>query len=122
MSWKPLSLGLGVFSIALGLAELLAPRKITEALDAQGSERLVQGFGVREIAAGAALIKAPAHSARVWSRVAGDALDLAALGLAARKSPSNTLAWSALAFVAGVTLVDVLTARGLDRETATFFT
>lgn len=122
MIWKPLSFGLGLFSIALGVAELLMPQKITEALDAEGHEGLVRGFGMREIAAGAALLQAPAHSTRVWGRVAGDAMDLAALGLAARNSPRNTVVWSAIAFVAGVTLVDVLTARGLDNQTATAFT
>jgi hypothetical protein len=122
MSWKPVSLGLGLFSIALGAVELFAPRRITQALDAGGHEGLVKGFGVREIAAGAALLQAPAHSTRVWGRVAGDALDLAALGFAARNSPRNTLVWSAIAFVAGVTLVDVLTARGLDAEAGKAFT
>ena len=40
------------FSIGLGLAELVAPRALTRALGAEGHETMVQGFGLREIAAG----------------------------------------------------------------------
>lgn len=122
MSWKLVSLGLGLFSIALGAAELFVPRKITEALETPGNEGIVRVFGLREVATGLALLQAPAHSTRVWGRVAGDALDLAALGFAARNAPRNALVWKALAVVAGVTLVDLLTARGLDRETGKAFT
>lgn len=117
MDYKKLSLGLGVFSLALGAAELFAPKRITEALDAEGHEGLVKGFGAREIVAGVGLVTAPAHSARVWNRVAGDAMDLAALGAAARNAPRNGAVWGALAFVAAVTALDVLVARGLDAET-----
>ncbi|MGR6329281.1 hypothetical protein ACU5AX_09460 [Sphingomonas sp. XXL09] len=117
MDYKKLSLGLGVFSLALGAAELFAPRRIAKGLSAEGHEGLVKGFGGREIAAGAAILQAPGHSTAVWNRVLGDAMDLTALGASARKSPGNRLVWGALAFVAAVTALDVVTALGLDRET-----
>jgi hypothetical protein len=117
MDYKKLSLGLGAFSIALGLAELLASRRIARALDAEGHEGLVKGYGAREIAAGVNLLMAPAHSTNMWNRVAGDALDLGTLGLAARNSPRNKAVWGAIGFVVGATLLDILTARGLDRDT-----
>lgn len=117
MDYKSVGFGLGLFSVALGAAELIAPGRITKALDAEGSEGVVKAFGVREIAAGAALLTAPAASTNVWNRVIGDAMDLGALGLAARNAPRNPVVWGAIGFVAGVTLVDVLTARGLDNET-----
>lgn len=117
MDYKKMSLGLGLFSIALGAAELLAPRRITRALDAEGSEGLVKAFGVRELAAGAGILAFPAHSGTIWNRVAGDALDLAALGVAARGAPRNLAVWGALGFVLGATAIDLLTARGLDRTT-----
>ncbi|MBB5710195.1 hypothetical protein [Sphingomonas xinjiangensis] len=113
--YKQLSKGLGWFSLALGAAELLAPRKITQALDAQGHETLVKAFGAREIAAGLAILGAPAHAERVGSRVAGDALDLGALALAARNSPRNPWVWGAIGFVVGATIADVLVARGLKQ-------
>ncbi|RHW18143.1 hypothetical protein D1610_06565 [Sphingomonas gilva] len=117
MDYKKLGLGLGVFSIALGLAELIAARRVAGALDAEGHERLVKGFGARELLAGANLIAAPAHATNVWNRVAGDAMDLGALALAARRAPRNRAVWGAIAFVVGATILDVVTARGLDRQT-----
>jgi hypothetical protein len=113
MEYRKLSTGLGWFSIALGAAELLAPRRITRALDAEGREGVVKAFGAREIAAGLAILQAPAHAERVGTRVAGDALDLAALALAARNAPRNPWIWGAIGFVAGATLADVLVTRGL---------
>lgn len=115
VDYRQLSKGLGWFSIALGAAELLAPRKITRALDAQGSETLVKALGAREIAAGLAILGAPAHAERVGARVAGDALDLGALALAARNSPRNPLIWGAIGFVIGATVADVLVTRGLKQ-------
>lgn len=117
MDYKKLSLGLGLFSLALGAAELFASRKITEELDAEGHETLVKGFGAREVAAGLGILQAPAHSLGVWNRVLGDVMDLAALGFAAKNAPRNKAVWGSVAFVIGATLLDVLTARGLDGQT-----
>jgi hypothetical protein len=117
VDYKKLSLGLGFFSLALGAAELLAPKKIAKELDAEGHETLVKGFGAREIAAGLAIVNAPAHSLGIWNRVLGDMMDLTALGVAAKNAPRNKAVWGSLAFVAGATLLDYLTARGLDQQT-----
>lgn len=117
MDYKKLSVGLGLFSVALGAAELFGAGKITQALDAEGHERVVKGFGAREVAAGLGILMQPAVSTGVWGRVAGDAMDLAALGLAAKDSPKNKAIWGALAFVVGATLLDIVTARGLDEQT-----
>ena len=106
MDYKKLSIGLGVFSLALGAAELLASKRITGALEADGHEGLVKGFGAREVAAGVTILSAPAASANIWNRVLGDAMDLAALGLAARNAPRNRAVWG--------------TARGLDEQTGKF--
>jgi hypothetical protein len=121
MDYKKLGFGLGVFSIALGAAELLAPRRIARALGAEGKEGLVRAFGGRELLAGANLLAAPAVATNVWNRVGGDAMDLAALGLAAKNAPRNKAVWGALAFVVGATLLDVVAARGLARTTGKTF-
>ena len=121
MNYKKLSVGLGIFSLVLGAAELLAPRKIARALDAEGHDGLVKGFGAREVAAGVALLAAPAAATNVWNRVAGDAMDLGALGLAARNAPRNKAVWGAIAFVVGATVLDALVAVGLGRETGKTF-
>ena len=117
MDYKKLSLGLGVFSLALGAAELFGSKKIANALDSDGHEGLVKGFGAREVVAGLGILMQPAVSTGIWNRVAGDAMDLAALGFAARDSPKNKAVWGALAFVVGATLLDIVTARGLDKQT-----
>lgn len=117
MNYKGLSLGLGLFSLALGAAELFAPKRIARRLDAEDHAGVVRGFGAREVVAGLGILASPAASATVWNRVAGDAIDLGTLGLAARRSPRNRAIWGAIAFVIGTTVLDVVTARGLDRQT-----
>ena len=117
MDYKKLSLGLGVFSLALGAAELLASRRIARALKAEGNEGLIKGFGGREVAAGVGLLQSPAHATRVWNRVVGDGMDLAALAAAARNAPRSKAVWGAIGFVIGATALDALVALGLDRTT-----
>ena len=116
MKFKSLGLGLGAFSIVLGLTELFAANRIARALEAEGSEGLIKGFAARELLAGANLLAAPAVSTNVWNRVAGDAMDLTALGVAAKAHPRNGAVWGAVAFVVAATVLDVVTALGLDRE------
>lgn len=98
---------LGWLSVGLGMAELLAPRTIERWLGVRGHSATVQAFGVREIAAGVGLLSGRGTTGWLWGRVAGDALDLAALGTlhGETRRPEN-LAMATLA-VAGVTAVDV---------------
>ncbi|GAA0731393.1 hypothetical protein CA233_16470 [Sphingomonas sp. ABOLD] len=117
MDYRKLGFGLGVFSIGLGIAELAASKRIARGLSAEDHDGVVRAFGARELLAGAALLSGPAHSVRVWNRVAGDAMDIAALGLAARRAPQNKAVWGAIAFVAAATVIDIVTAIGLDRTT-----
>ncbi|EQB10459.1 hypothetical protein L288_04035 [Sphingobium quisquiliarum P25] len=119
MDPRRISLGLGVFSIALGIAEIAATRRIARALgnDHRTGRATLRAFGAREMLAGAGLVAAPAHSTLMWGRVAGDALDLAALGLAAGRAPRRGAVWGAIAFVTGVAVIDALVARSLDRQT-----
>ncbi|MEA3017941.1 MAG: hypothetical protein QOI38_2663 [Sphingomonadales bacterium] len=109
--------GLGWFSIGLGLAELIAPGKLARTFGLEGRERLLQAYGGREIGAGIwALSDTPAPA--IWSRVAGDVVDLATLGAGLRGADSEQRrnAWIALAAVAGITTVDLLTALSLGAE------
>lgn len=117
MDYRKLGFGLGLFSVGLGIAELAASKRIARSLAAEEHDGVVRIFGARELFAGAALLSGPAHSVRVWNRVAGDAMDIAALGLAARRAPQNKAIWGALAFVAAATALDIVTAIGLDRST-----
>ena len=115
--WKKISYGLGIFSLALGVVEILAPKRIAKALSSEGHEGLIRGFGARELVAGGGLVTDQGHGLRVWNRVAGDAMDLVALHFARKNSPDNRAVWGAIAFVAAVTTLDICTAAALDRRT-----
>ena len=117
MDYKKLSLGLGVFSIALGAIELFGSKTIARTLDAEGHEGLVKGFGAREVLAGVNLLVAPAAAPNMWNRVAGDVMDIVATSVAAKNSPRNKAVWGALAFVVGAAVLDAVVAIGLDEQT-----
>ena len=109
--------GLGWFSIGLGLAEIVAPGRLARAFGLEGRERLLQAYGGREIGAGIwALSDTPTPA--IWGRVAGDVVDLATLaaGLRGADEAQRRNAWIALAAVAGITAVDLLTAASLTAE------
>lgn len=106
-----LARALGWFSIGLGLAEVLAPRTLTRALGMEGKETLVRSYGVRELGAGV-LSLSPDKQIGLWSRVAGDGLDIATLGAAYRDSnPKKDNVGIALAMVLGITVLDVVAAQ-----------
>jgi hypothetical protein len=103
-----LARGLGWFSIGLGLAEVLAPRTLTRALGLHGQERLLQAYGLREIAMGVAILAAKDPTPWIWGRVAGDALDLATLaGGWSDENPYKANLGFALGTVAAVGAVDL---------------
>ncbi len=112
-----LARGLGYFSIALGLAELLAPRMITRTLAMPRLEPLVRSYGAREIATGVAILGTPNAAPWIWGRVAGDVLDIATVAIARRPRSQKTSAVPlAMAALLAVTAVDLLCARDLERE------
>jgi len=119
MDYKKLGLGLGVFSIGLGLVELLGARRVAKSLGVEGgrAEGVIRLFGARELLAGGMLLRGPAVSTNAWNRVVGDAIDLGALMIAARRSTRPAAMAGAVAFVVGAAALDVYAARGLDRET-----
>jgi uncharacterized membrane protein len=108
---------LGWFSIALGLAEVLAPRAVSRISGGRGRNTgFIRLMGLREIGHGIAIFSQGRRpAAAVWSRVAGDALDLAALG-AAFASPNTNKGRAAFATanVLAVTALDVICAQRLS--------
>ena len=113
---EQLARGLGWFSLGLGLAELLAPRGVGRVAGVRGSTTLIRLLGLREIAHGVAIFSQGRRpTAALWSRVAGDALDLACLGagFASPGTGKGRLAF-ATANVLAVTALDLLTARQLS--------
>jgi uncharacterized membrane protein len=116
---EKIATGLGWFSIGLGLAELVAPRQLSRFIgleDGGGKQTVLRTYGLREISAGIGILAQPKPTGWLWARVAGDAMDLASLGMAF-KSPDacrGRLA-GATAAVVGVTALDILTAQRLSQ-------
>jgi uncharacterized membrane protein len=113
---EKLARGLGWFSIGLGLAEVLAPGGIAKITGvSKKNTGLIRLFGLREIASGIGIFsQGHRPTEAVWSRVVGDALDLACLGaaFASPKTKKGRLAF-ATANVLAVTALDVLCAQQL---------
>ena len=73
LSHERLAAGLGWFSLALGTAELAAPRAMARLIGIPDDPRLVnvvRAFGAREIASGLGLLAQPDRAGWAWSRLA----------------------------------------------------
>jgi hypothetical protein len=109
-----LAKALGWFSIGLGLTELLGARRLTRALGMEGHETLVRAYGAREIGSGIMALSTEKRTG-LWSRVAGDGLDIATLMTAMRPdNPKRDNVGIALAMVVGVTLLDIAAAQAFS--------
>src|ERR1700761_1333211 len=107
-----LARGLGWFSIGLGAIGLFAPRAITRALGTEGNEGVVRLFGAREIGSGVLTLSVE-KNAGLWSRVAGDGLDiLAAVSTLRPSNPKRGNVGLALLTLVGITVLDIVAAEG----------
>jgi hypothetical protein len=112
-----LARGLGYFSLALGVAELLAPRAVCNAIGLKGLEGVVRAYGAREIATGVAILASHDPAPWIWARVAGDMADIATVATGVQQqNPRRENATLALAALTAVTLVDVACASRLSGE------
>ena len=114
-----LARGLGWFSIGLGLAEIAAPRSVARMIgvsDDDGNRNTLFAVGLRDITSGVGLLSNPRSAGWAWSRVGGDAMDLALLGsaLGSDGTNRNRVAGAAVA-VLGVAAVDLLASQRLSR-------
>lgn len=111
-----LARGLGWFSIGLGLAEVAAPEALARYIGVRNRPDLIRSLGMREIASGIGILTQPRPVGWVWSRVAGDIMDLSLLS-AAMPSEGNERgrAAAALVAVAGVAVLDVACGLELSR-------
>ncbi|MBV9484657.1 MAG: SRPBCC family protein [Frankiaceae bacterium] len=116
---------LGWASLGLGIPQLLRPDAVDRAVGVgEGAkQRAVTTFvGMRELTHAAALLASSRPSKWVWTRVAGDAVDLATLGRALKNHDGKKLGRTiaATAAVAGITAIDFYTAvRGSRGKGAT---
>jgi hypothetical protein len=118
-----LARGLGWASIAIGAAEIAAPGRVQRllGLDDRAEQRgILCVLGIRELLHGVGILteRAPTAqlSAGLWSRVAGDALDTALLGLAAAKTKRPALFGAMAAAVLAIGAFDVMAALRLQRR------
>jgi hypothetical protein len=112
-----ISKGLGWFSLALGAAEIAAPRAIARWLGMRDGEQLIRSYGVREVAAGVGLLAS--QNPRPWmiARTGGDAIDIATLLATFRtNNTKNANVTLALGAVLGVTAVDAMVTDRLCRD------
>ena len=120
-SAERLAIGLGWFSIGLGLAELAAPNFVARLIGAPPNDqtrKVLRSYGTREISNGMAILTQPGEAKWLWSRVGGDAVDLASLArVLGSNDASRGRAMFAAASVLGVTLLDVMAATQLGAET-----
>lgn len=115
-----ISRGLGWLSLGLGFAEVLVPGALARVIGVPERRGLIRLLGFREIASGVAILSQRHPAGGLWSRVGGDALDLALLGGAlASHGTKRGRVTGALAAVAGVTALDVYCSGQAMRSSAT---
>jgi uncharacterized membrane protein len=109
---------LGWFSIGLGLAQILVPGEVARLIGARDDERTrktLQGIGFREVTSGIGILTQPRPAGWLWSRVAGDLMDLALLGKTLNTVHADrSRVAAATAAVVGVTVLDTMSALQLS--------
>ena len=111
--------GLGAFSFALGLPQVLAPGRVNRLIglrDDATTRMWMRAVGMRELVAGAGIFSRRHPAQWLWARVAGDTMDLALLGTALHgrsEAPNRTLA--ATGAVAGAFAADLADGLRLTR-------
>ena len=103
--------GIGLFSLGLGVAELVAPGKIARTFGLEGKENLLRAFGAREIAGGIGTLSINPQPA-LWARFAGDLMDAATVSLGTRSDDAEKKrnAWIGVGAAVGFAALDAFAA------------
>ncbi|MEH1100889.1 SRPBCC family protein [Micromonospora sp. CPCC 205561] len=106
---------LGVVSLALGAGGLLAPRTVARLSGVDDSPvacTVIRAVGARELGHAAGLLGGRRPAGWTWTRVAGDAVDLAVLGraLADRRGERRRRVAVTTAVIGGIAAVDLFAA------------
>jgi len=112
---------LGLTSIAIGLTEVLFPQKLEQTMGINNGENtgILRVLGIREITHGIDLLAHKNPARGILSRVAGDVLDSALLGMAAKKSRNPAGMAMIFALVTPVVLADMLLAPRTMKSSST---
>ena len=112
---------LGWFSVGLGLSQLIAPDGMARLIGMRPTDKTrdtMRALGMREITSGMGILSQKRQADWLWSRVAGDAMDLALLGrVTADTHDGRQRNTAAILAVAGVTALDVLAATQTGKRT-----
>jgi uncharacterized membrane protein len=113
--------GLGLFSLALGAAEVATPGVVARLAGVRDpgptGRATTMLYGVRELVHGAGILGGRRKDTWVRTRIAGDVLDIATVVTgAARSGASPARLGLTLAALAGVTATDVAAARRLSQD------
>jgi len=107
-------------SLGLGLAGLAAPGAVAQLIgvpDEEETRSTLRAVGLREIASGVGILSQPRPAGWLWSRVAGDMMDLALLTKALKSDDtSKDRVTAATLAVAGITAVDLYASQQLSRS------
>ena len=114
---RTMARALAWFSIGLGAFEIVGARPLARFLgvDDRHTKR-IRVYGVREVLTGISIMKQRTPALSMWSRVAGDAIDLASLGMAFRRDDPRPRAVALVALaVVGAAALDITSAFQLTR-------
>ena len=111
---------LGWASLGIGLSEITMPHQIEQMIGVGNGQTtgILRTLGVREIMHGVDLLSHHDPTTGAWGRVAGDVLDSALLGLAARRTRRPEGLAKVSAMVLAIGLIDLLFAGHLTRQKA----
>jgi hypothetical protein len=113
MNTISMSRALGVVGLGIGIAELVAPRWLSNQLGISHRPTLMRAMGAREVASGVGIVTRHNPTPAQWTRVAGDVIDIALLALSVRESRKRKAVFTALGAVLAIGALDFLTARRL---------
>jgi uncharacterized membrane protein len=112
---------LGWFSLGLGLSQIIAPDGMARLIGMRPTDKTrdtMRALGMREITSGMGILSQKRQSDWLWSRVAGDAMDLALLGrVTVDTHDGRERNTAAILAVAGVAALDVLAATQVGKRT-----
>lgn len=108
---------LGIFSVLLGVVELIWAGPIGRHIGLDGVEWIVRVYGARELLNGVLILVSRDPLPWIWLRVAGDALDVATLVWGYTRDPGDWLGVIiAAAAVTPVVILDIVCALKLSGD------
>lgn len=111
---------LGWASFAVGATELFATHWLEDTMGIDDHEVLIRAYGVRECASGAMILAEPGITSKLaaglWSRVIGDALDIATLMVVAPESRRPSGWATVMTLVLGITGMDLFVSARVQTE------